>query len=87
MAIYVTRRIAGGPQVERKVLFVDSIGVKEGHRGRGIGRLLFDELRQIYQEGGYDGLELQVNAKNLAARRIYASYGFTEKSINLELLP
>lgn len=87
MAIYVTRRIAGGPQVERKVLFVDSIGVKEGHRGQGIGRLLFDELQRIYQDGGYDGLELQVNAKNLAARRIYASYGFTEKSINLELLP
>ena len=87
MAIYVTRRITGGPQVERKVLFIDSMGVKEGHRGQGIGHLLFDELRRIYQEDGYDGLELQVNAKNLAARRMYASYGFTEKSINLELLP
>lgn len=87
MAIYVTRRIAGGSQVERKVLFVDSMGVQDGYRGQGIGRLLFDELRRIYEEGGYDGLELQVSAKNLAARRMYASYGFTEKSINLELLP
>lgn len=34
----------------------------------------------------YDGLELQVNAKNSAAKVMYESYGFTEKSINMELL-
>lgn len=34
----------------------------------------------------YDGIELQVNAKNKAAYKIYSDYGFTNKSINMELL-
>lgn len=87
VAIYVTRQIAGAPVVTRKVLFVDSIGVKEGYRGQGIGHFLLDRIRRICEEGQYDGLELQVNARNLAARQMYAAYGFTEKSVNLELLP
>ncbi len=33
-----------------------------------------------------DGLELQVNARNTAARKMYEKLGFTEKSVNLELL-
>lgn len=33
-----------------------------------------------------DAIELQVNAKNTAAYEMYRKYGFTEKSINLELL-
>lgn len=32
------------------------------------------------------GIELQVNAKNKAAYEMYCNYGFTEKSINMELL-
>ena len=32
------------------------------------------------------GIELQVNAKNSAAYNMYTGYGFTEKSINMELL-
>ena len=31
-------------------------------------------------------IELQVNAKNQAAYEMYCNYGFTEKSINMELL-
>ena len=34
----------------------------------------------------FDGIELQVNAKNVAAYEMYKKYGFTEKSINMELL-
>ena len=30
--------------------------------------------------------ELQLNAKNSAAYEMYKKYGFTEKSINMELL-
>ena len=34
---------------------------------------------------GYDAIELQVNAKNRLAYEMYKNYGFTEKSINMEL--
>ena len=71
---------------ERKVLFVDSMAVDEAYRGKGIGHRLFAFAQQICTEQGYDGFELQVNAKNQAARAMYEKYGFTEKSINMELL-
>ena len=71
---------------DRKVLFIDSMAVDENHRGQGIGHQLFDYVRTIYKEEHYDGLELHVNAKNAAAMEMYKKYGFTEKSINMELL-
>lgn len=84
--IYFTRNISGGPMVDRKVMFIDSMGVDEKYRGQGIGHELFAFVRNICNEENYDGLELQVNAKNTAAMRMYEKYGFTEKSINMELL-
>lgn len=84
--IYVTRNISGGPMVDRKVMFIDSMGVDEQYRGQGIGRELFAFARNLCEEQDYDGLELQVNAKNVAAKRMYEKYGFTEKSVNMELL-
>ena len=86
LIIYVTRRISGGPMQERKVLFVDSMAVEEQYRGQGIGHQLFDYVLQLCQEQQYDGLELQVNARNAAARAMYEKYGFTEKSIHMEFL-
>ena len=62
--------------VDRKVMFVDSMGADEHYRGQGIGRELFAFARNICEEQDYDGLELQVNAKNIAAKRMYEKYGF-----------
>ena len=45
-----------------------------------------DSLVRLYKDLQYDGLELQVNAKNLTAMELYTKYGFTPKSINMELL-
>jgi len=84
--IYVTRNISGGPMVDRKVMFINSMGVDEPYCGQGIGHKLFAFARNICEEQDYDGLELQVNAKNIAAKRMYEKYGFTEKSVNMELL-
>lgn len=86
LVIYLTRHISGGPMKERKVLFVDSMAVEEQYRGQGIGHKLFDYILQLCQKQQYDGLELQVNARNAAARAMYEKYGFTEKSINMEFL-
>lgn len=86
LIIYLTRNISGGPMRERKVLYVDSMAVEEQYRGQGIGHKLFDYVLRLCQEQQYDGLELQVNAKNAAARAMYEKYGFTEKSINMEFL-
>ena len=45
-----------------------------------------ERLKEIKAKKRLDGIELQVNAKNQAAYEMYCNYGFTEKSINMELL-
>ncbi len=83
---YIPRHIASGVQVTREVLYIDSMAVDEKYRGNGIGHQLFDYIKNIAREKNFDGIELQVNAKNMAAKKMYESYGFTEKSITMELL-
>lgn len=85
LLIYLTRNISGGPMRERKIMFIDSMAVDEQKRGKGIGHTLFNYAVKLCKNQKYDGLELQVNAKNRAAKAMYESYGFTEKSINMEL--
>ena len=46
----------------------------------------FEKVKEIKAEKNLDGIELQANAKNKAAYEMYRSYGFTEKSIHMELL-
>lgn len=82
---YMVRHIESCSQVTRNILFIDSIAVDDRYRGQGIGHQLLDHVAALREEKQYDGVELQVNAKNAAARQMYARYGFTEKSINLEL--
>lgn len=84
LLIYLVRHISGGPVKERDVAFVDSMAVEEKYRGQGIGHELFDALLRLCREQGYDGLELQVNARNAQARVMYEKYGFAEKSVNME---
>lgn len=83
---FMLRHVESAHQVTRDVLFVDSMAVDEAFRGRGIGHDLFDFAKEIVAERKLDGLELQVNARNEKAMQMYKSYGFTEKSINMELL-
>lgn len=79
------RHIENPVQVTRDIIFVDSMAVDECDRGKGIGHAFFDFLKELKERLGYDGIELQVNAQNEAAYQMYAHYGFTEKSINMEL--
>ena len=80
------RHIENPVQVTRNIIFIDSMAVDENYRGKGIGHAFFDFLRELKIQKGYDGIELQVNAKNEAARKMYQDYGFTNKSINMELI-
>lgn len=79
------RHIENPVQVTRNIIFVDSMAVDEAYRGKGIGHAFFDFLKELKQQRGYDAIELQVNAKNETAYQMYTNYGFTNKSINMEL--
>lgn len=73
-------------QVTRDIIYVDSMAVDEKYRGKGIGHAFFDFLKDLRSRKGYDGIELQVNAKNEAAYQFYSDYGFTNKSVTMEFL-
>ena len=79
------RHVEGPAQVTKDVLFVSTMAVDEAYRGKGIGHQFFDKVKQLKAEKGCDTIELQVNAKNKMAYEMYRNYGFTEKSINMEL--
>ncbi|OKH91275.1 acetyltransferase [Streptomyces uncialis] len=53
-----------------------TIGVLPGHRGRGVGSALLDELVRLAERSGADGLSLSVEDGNPAVR-LYAARGFT----------
>ena len=82
----VFRHVESPSHVTRDFIFVDTMAIDEKYRGMGIGHQMFDFLKQLKKEKNLDGIELQVNARNSAAYEMYKKYGFTEKSINMELL-
>ena len=82
----VVRRIQSPAHVSRRILFIEAMAVDEAYRGNGIGHQFFETVKQLREEHNLDGIELQVNAKNKAAYEMYLKYGFTEKSIQMELL-
>ncbi len=79
------RHVESPAQVTKDILFVSTMAVDEAYRGKGIGHQFFDKVKQLKAEKGCDTIELQVNAKNKMAYEMYRNYGFTEKSINMEL--
>lgn len=81
----IKRHVESPSQVTKNILFISSMAVDKEYRGKGIGHQFFEKVKQIKEENGYDTIELQVNAKNQMAYEMYKNYGFTEKSINMEL--
>lgn len=82
--IFMEHTYRNPKQVERKVLFVDVIAVDQRYRGKGIGSDMIAYLKQEAKNRQCDGVELQVNGRNVAAKRMYEKCGFTEKSMNME---
>ena len=82
----IFRHIESPADVTRDVIFIDTMAVDEKYRGLGVGHKMFEFLKAMKIEKNMDGIELQVNARNVAAYEMYKKYGFTEKSINMELL-
>lgn len=83
---FAYRHIESDKQVTRDVLFISDLVVKESCRGQGIGSQMLQYMKEKAQKEHMDGLEMQVNARNTQARKMYEKNGFTEKSINMELL-
>jgi len=55
---------------------MDGIAVKEGNRGRGIGKQLFTELEKFARQTGMNSIKLDVIDENPKAKRLYENIGF-----------
>jgi ribosomal protein S18 acetylase RimI-like enzyme len=82
----VYKHIESPAHVTRDVILIESMAVDSKFRGKGIGHQFFEKVKELKYISGSDGIELVVNSKNHAAYEMYKKYGFTEKSINMELL-
>lgn len=86
LALFRTLRIDAPEQVPRCIFRLDALVVREEERHRGIARALLQKGKELAAKGGYTSFELQVNAANETAKKLYAACGFSEKSINMEYI-
>jgi ribosomal protein S18 acetylase RimI-like enzyme len=70
LAYELTRRHGDG-----KMMFIYEIGVRDDYRRNGVGRLLFDELKEICFERGIDRAFVITNERNEAAMAFYRALG------------
>ncbi|GAA1765399.1 GNAT family N-acetyltransferase [Luedemannella helvata] len=63
--------------------FINDIEVDAPHRGAGYGRAIMTACDDKARELGATRVALHVHGHNTVARKLYASLGFTEKSITM----
>lgn len=83
---FMPRHVVSPTRIPRDVLFVDILAVHKKYRHRGVGRMLFERMKEIAHEGGFERVEAQVCCANPLAYDIFLHYGFMEKTITLELI-
>ena len=55
---------------------INGLVTDEGYRGKGVGRLLIEKVKQWAKENGYDVLSLHCNVTRTAAHLFYEHIGF-----------
>ncbi len=85
LASILYRHVNVPHMVKRDVLFIETLAVDSSYRRLGVGKALLNYLIELKKEKNMDGLELQVNARNMNALKMYEACGFTMKSINMEI--
>lgn len=68
----------------RKICFIESLGVKENHQHQGIGRKLYEHLKNEVKSKNIDAIELNVWGFNQDAIRFYESLGMNIKNMKYE---
>lgn len=65
----------------RKILSIEAICVDGNNRGKGIGTLLLNHIKNIGKENACTDLYLTVNEENEKAIKLYEKFGFKVKNI------
>lgn len=70
--------------VPRKVALIDTVSVRAGHRGRGVGTQLIARAETWANEQGATAIELNVWSTNTSAKKLYDSLGYVTRSVRME---
>ncbi len=69
-----------------KTLYIDDICVDEDHRGKGIGRALYDHVLKYAKEMDFYNITLNVWSLNPGALKFYESLGLKPQKIGMEMI-
>lgn len=85
-AFCVLQRQDSGSLQPLTTLYIDDICVDESSRGRGIGKALFEHVREFASERGCYNITLHVWECNPGARAFYESLGLSPQYTSMETI-
>lgn len=83
-ALFRIIEVNGEEKVSRKVCFIDCFGVDERERHKGIGKKLFEGVKEYAKEMGCNAVRLGVNAENEIAKAFYEKMGLLPRTIIMD---
>lgn len=85
MLSFEFRHVNDPAQYSQHVVHIDAMAVHEKHRRRGVGRMLFDRVWEISKANLFEGVEVEVDAKNILAYDMFLHFGLQERTVTLEM--
>ncbi len=70
---------------ERREIYIDDLCVDQSSRGLGVGKALFEHVKKVAVEGGFDAVTLNVWNFNEPAVKFYEKCGMTPLKTMMEL--
>ena len=70
--------------VDMKNLYIESFYIYENYRRKGIGRMLFEEVKKYAKEQNCKNIELEVWEFNESAKKFYENLGMKRRTYQLE---
>ncbi len=84
---YVSGKVRSEPgRLLHRRGFMEDWWVEPEHRGAGIGRMLFEQLRVEFERAGCQVFESSTWASNEGARRAHEKLGFVEAQVSYRLI-
>ena len=84
MCLMETRMPKAAHVYHRPFGWIGDLCVRSGHRGQGVGRKLYEAMKEKAKEMGLARIELMVWAFNEDAKRFYEKLGMTVRSDTME---
>lgn len=71
--------------VDRKILYIEFLGVDKNHQKKGIGQLLMGHVIELGVRKECTDIQLSVSEENLSARCLYEKIGMKQEKVNYSM--